>query len=198
MEENILKTIGDKIVNIAPSISALLTASGVGAPVGLAVTALASLGKAFGLGSNATPDEIHQAISSDPESALKLALADQDFQLKMRDQDLKELQARLADVQSARDRQIDHEKVTGKSDINLYALAWLFVAGFFITIIAMVGLILTKSMPESMPKEIVFLLGSLFQCLTMGVGVVLQYFFGSSKGSNEKTGLLAKADAIKN
>jgi hypothetical protein len=97
----------------------------------------------------------------------------------------------LKDVANARAREIAVVQATGKKDINLYMLAWTFVIGFFVAIITMMTLVLTGKMPESMPQYVVFLLGSLFGTLTAGVTAIIQYFFGSSKSSQEKTQMMA-------
>ena len=39
----------------------------------------------------------------------------------------------------------------------------------------------------TVPQFAVFLLGNLFGTLSAGVGAVMQYFFGSSKGSADKS-----------
>lgn len=182
MEENILKKIGDGIVNIAPSIGSVLTATGVGAPAGLAINALAALGKAFGLGSDSTATEIATKMLSDPEARLKVAMADRDFALKQRDQDLRELEIRLADVNNA--RKLDSDK---KDTINRN-LAYTIVGGF---------IALIASTLLGWAKVDSALAGTLVGYLSAKCEQVLAYYFGSSKSSDKKTDLLAKAESIK-
>jgi hypothetical protein len=197
MADNILKKIGDGIADYAPSLAKILNASGIGAPAGIALDVMSSLAKAFGCGTNATPDEIHTAIASDPQSALKLALAEQDFILKKREQDIEFLKTQLSDIQSARTMDVDKTKATGKRDYNLYALAWLNTLGFYIVVgvfIWMLGHGKTIEAMGAMGTIIVMLIGNLSSNYTS----VNSYFFGSSQGSAQKTELLAKADSIKN
>ena len=70
-------------------------------------------------------------------------------------------------------------------EIYMYALAALFVIGYFI----LIGLILTMVIPEQ-NKDIALML---FGTLTAGVSLILGYFFGSSKGSEEKNRLLLQS-----
>ena len=68
---------------------------------------------------------------------------------------------------------------TGKRDINLYVLAWMVVGLFF----ALVGLLMFVVLPEANVGPV----NQLFGAMATGFGMVLQYFFGSSKGSADKT-----------
>lgn len=192
-----LEAIGKKIVEIVPAATALAAPflGPAGVPVALVGAGVKTLGAALGLTeTEATPEKVLETLSSDPEARLKILQAQNDFALKMKDLErleqaqrmdtaLKAFQAVVADGQSARDRQIQHEKVTGKTDINLYMLAWLFIAGFFITLIVMVILIMTGKFPKDVPPAAVYLLGSLNGTLTAGVGAIIQYFFGKTKDS---------------
>lgn len=189
MEENILKNIADKIVDYAPSVAAAITTvtGGTGAPLGIALTALSSLGKAFGLGDKASPEDILKTINADPDIALKARIADQDYSLKMRQADIEELKTQLSDVQSARQRQIEHEKTTGKSDKNLYVLSWLIISGFFVLTGALIYFSYNGKTIEDGTGVLFMLLGT----LSTAFGCVIQYFFGSSKGSADKSSLLA-------
>jgi hypothetical protein len=173
------KDIAGSIVNVAPTLGGAVGGP-VGAAVGLAISALA---KVFGLKPDAKPDEINQAIQQDPQSALKLRIAEMDFQLALNKQKLDEQDMILKDVQSARSREIEITKATGKRDINQYALAWVIVIGFF----SLVCILIFKPLPQD-SSGVVFML---FGALSAGFGSVIGYFFGSSKGSKEKTELLA-------
>jgi len=67
----------------------------------------------------------------------------------------------------------------GKRDINLYVLAWMVVGLFF----ALVGMLMFVVLPEANVGPV----NQLFGAMATGFGMVLQYFFGSSKGSADKT-----------
>jgi hypothetical protein len=175
------KSVAGSIVQFAPTLGGAVGGP-VGSAVGLAVSALA---KVFGLGPDATPDQINQAIQQDPEAALKLRMAEMDFELALNKQKLEEQEMFLKDIQSARQREIETTKATGKRDINQYVLAWVIVIGFF----GLVSLLIFHELPKDQ-NGVVFML---FGALAAGFGSVIGYYFGSSKGSAEKTELMVKA-----
>lgn len=175
------KDVGGKLANLAPGIGTILGGP-VGAGVGLGVKLLANV---FGLGDDATPEQVEQAIASDPQAALKLRIAEMDFQVKKRDQDIEQLKVELGDIQSARTRQVESEKATGSRDFNLYFLAWVNVGGFFAVLVA----VIVCDMPAGEVAKTA--LAMLFGALISGYKDVLGYFFGSSKSSADKTQLMA-------
>ena len=136
------------------------------------------------------PDQVHAALDTatrmDPDLTAKLSLAQGDLQKE-------EMRLEFADLQSARDRQTQHEKATGKSDVNLYVLAWLFVGGFFVTYIIMLVMIFTNLFPATIPPAAIYLMGTLNGTLTAGVGAVVQYFFGKTKDSAAHVDMLANS-----
>jgi hypothetical protein len=184
-EQSIFQKIAGIVSSYAPGIATLLAATGVGAPIAAAVGAVGVLAKTLGMPETAKPEDILATIQSMPDSELKLKFvqAENDFQLKKRDQDIEELKTALSDVQDARSRQEEHEKATGKSDVNLYCIAWLIIIGFFV----LMGLLLKFTVPEDQ-NGVIFML---FGALSAGFGQVLTYFFGSSKGSADKSLLLS-------
>jgi len=169
------KSVGAKIATIAP---ALGTAFGpLGTAGGLAIKALAD---AFGLkAEEVTPEKLEALLANDPEALLKLKEAELNFQLENKKLENESLKAQLSDVQNARQRQLEHEKTTGKTDKNLYFLAWLVVGGFFI----LVGFLMFRTLPAANVGPV----NQLFGAMATGFGMVLQYFFGSSLGSWGKT-----------
>jgi hypothetical protein len=175
------KDIAGAIGTAAPILGTVI-AGPAGGAVGGAVSAVI---KAFGLSGDATPEQVNQAIKQDPDAALKLMVAENEFKLRQRDQDIAELRVLIEDTQSARTRQTDSEKTTGSRDVNLYVLAWTIVGGFFI----LLGLLMKFAVPADQNGVIFMLFGS----LSTGFGQVLQYFFGSSKGSADKTTFMAKS-----
>ena len=180
-EDNVWKDIGEKIVNYAPALGAALAPAtgGVSTIIG---TGIAVLGKIFGLGDTPAPDALKQAIATDPQAALKLALADREFQLAEYRAETDRLKVLLDDVNSARER----EKAV-KDNVNRN-LAFIVVGAF----IALVGAtLLGYAKVESA------LAGTLVGYLSAKCEQVLAYYFGSSKGSAEKTNLLARAEPIK-
>lgn len=87
-----------------------------------------------------------------------------------------------ADVASARTREVDVTKATGKSNLAMYLLAGVIVVGFFGLMICL----MIKTVPEGNGDVAFMLFGSLIAAFTS----VVQYFFGSSKGSSDKTAMI--------
>lgn len=140
------------------------------------------------------PDRIEEAIAKDPQAAVKLKalemkhreafekLALQHAQVRLKEEELHQ-----ADRASARARELAFAKTTGKRDLNLYLLAWTVIVGYFL----LLGLLMHLELPPGATGYV----NQLFGALAAGFGMVLQYFFGSSRSSSEKTALLTrKAD----
>lgn len=181
MAENVWKELGENIVNYAPALGAALSpvTGGVSAIVG---TGIGVLGKIFGLGDKPNPDALKQAIATDPQSALKLALADREFRLAQYQAETERLKVEIDDIKSARQRE-----ATVKDSVNSI-LAYSIVGAF----IALVGAtLLGYARVESA------LAGTLVGYLSAKAEQVLAYYFGSSRGSDKKTELLSKAEPIK-
>ena len=193
------KDVASKIFKVAPVLGTLLAPVTCGASVA-AGGIISMIGSLFGLTpEETTPDKINQLIEQDPQVLLKF----KEFEMKHKERleeliiekekvKIEEQKNYLQDTQSARQRQVESEKVTGKKDVNLYALAWLFITGYFLTTIIITTLAFTNNVPIQMPNYIIFLLGNLFGTLTTGVIGIIQYFYGSSKGSADKTITMAE------
>jgi hypothetical protein len=160
-----------KIANAAPLLGSILGPGG--AVAGTAIKVIASA-----LGVEEQPAAIEAEIQANPEALLKLKELEANHKIEWEKLAIEGERLRLTDVQSARQRQIDTEKSTGKRDINLYILAWVIVAGFFILLF----LLMKVAIPADQ-NGVIFML---FGALSTGFGQVLQYFFGSSKGSADK------------
>lgn len=171
------KTVGSKILKELPLIGTVLG----GPVVGGAVSVLASA-----LGCAAEPDAVMRAIQTDPMAAEKLKEAEMANKIELQKLVLQQDQMYILDVQNARQRQIEVTKATGKTDVNLYTLAWLVVGCFFL----LVAVLMFVTLPETNIGPI----NQLFGAMAAGFGMVLAYFFGSSKSSAEKTQLLANGN----
>ena len=170
------KEIGKKIVQMG----APILGTAVGGPAGGAIgTLVAGL---FGVDPN-DPKEVMKAIKADPASAIKLQELQNKHQERLEEIALDRYRAGLADVAGARSREAKIVEVTKKKDYYLYGLASLVVLGFFV----LCGVLMSHTVPTGQ-NEVVFML---FGALATGFGTVLQYFFGSSKSSSDKTNLLA-------
>lgn len=170
------KEVGKKIMAVAPTLGGALLG-----PAGLVGgTALNLIAKAFGMkDEEVTADAVNTILSQDPEAMVRFKEIDLNYRIELKNQENEELKARLSDVQNARTRQVEHEKATGKTDVNLYSLAWLVISGFFI--------LLAFLMFNTLPQANIGPVNQLFGAVSTGFGVVLQFFFGSSRGSQGKT-----------
>ena len=179
MWDNIKELIGTS----APVIGTLL-----GGPAGGAVGGLIS--KVLGVDN--TPEAIELALMNNPDALLKikeletskeLAILQAELEHKRidvgsvidnRKLDNEKDQIFLSDKQSARSRQTDSEKATGKVDVALYVIAGVIVVAFFVSILALIFITLDK---QSGTYELLLML---FGALTTKFGTVVDYFFGAS------------------
>lgn len=179
MWDNIKELIGTS----APVIGTLL-----GGPAGGAVGGLIS--KVLGVDN--TPEAIELALTNNPDALLKikeletskeLAILQAELENKRidvasvidnRKLDNEKDQMFLSDKQSARSRQVDSEKATGKVDVALYAIAGVIVVAFFASILALIFITLDK---QSGTYELLLML---FGALATKFGTVVDYFFGAS------------------
>lgn len=179
MWDNIKELIGTS----APVIGTLL-----GGPAGGAVGGLIS--KVLGVDN--TPEAIELALMNNPDALVKikeletskeLAILQAELENKRidvgsvidnRKLDNEKDQMFLSDKQSARSRQVDSEKATGKVDVALYIIAGVIVVAFFVSILALIFITLDK---QSGTYELLLML---FGALTTKFGTVVDYFFGAS------------------
>ena len=179
MWDNIKELIGTS----APVLGTLL-----GGPAGGAVGGLIS--KVLGVDN--TPEAIELALMNNPDALLKikeletskeLAILQAELEHKRidvgsvidnRKLDNEKDQMFLSDKQSARSRQTDSEKATGKVDVALYVIAGVIVVAFFVSILALIFITLDK---QSGTYELLLML---FGALTTKFGTVVDYFFGAS------------------
>lgn len=172
-----------KVANFVKKIAPVL-GTAIGGPAGtLAGGAISLIASAFGVEDTENPGAIYNAISSDPDAVVKLRQIELDNKTDLEKIALQRDQAYLVDVQSARTREVEVVKATGKKDINLYLLAWTVVAGFF----GSIALLTFAPLPDSSSQAIFLLCGALIA----GFGSVMHYFFGTNKSSGDKTALLA-------
>jgi len=144
----------------------------------LAGAAVEHLARAI-FGSEAGDEEaLAEALAQvSPEHLLALKKAEQEFQLALRQASVEEARIDAGDRANARDRQIK------MNDWTPSVLGALVIVGFF----AVMGVMIAKKLPAGAETEFSIMLGAL---ATMTAAVV-NYFFGSSAGSREKTRLIA-------
>lgn len=180
------KDVAGKVVGAAPLLGTLL-----GGPMGTAIGGVVALiGSALGLAPNqVTPETVNQVIGTDPNALIKLKEMELNHKLELEKLVLEherlgieEKRMELADAASARQREMEITKATGKRDINMYILAWIVVGGFFL----LVGILMRATLPEANIGPI----NQLFGAMSTGFGMVLSYFFGSSMGSARKSEIM--------
>ncbi len=166
------------ISNVAPT---LFTGLGtlVAGPAGTVVGGLAGkvLTQVFGTSS---PDKLTEVISQDPQAAVKLREAELTFQLEMAKIELDETKSFLADVQNARAREIAMKG----SNATFYSIGWIITCSFFGAIV------LLTFKPVSIDAQMRDVLNMMLGYLASNFTTVVQYFFGSSKGSADKASLI--------
>ena len=120
------KELGNEIAKEAPQLGALLgslvpgAGTAVGGAVGLGVKAILNM---FGLGDNASPEEVLTAIKQDPASALKLKMAEMDFELKSRQLDIDTLkQEQSTYIEELRDKTIPWVDALHKMGRQIHAV----------------------------------------------------------------------------
>jgi hypothetical protein len=175
------KDLGAKIASYAPALGSILgsvipgAGTAIGGAVGLGIKALAGM---LGITSqDPTADELNAALGPiDPETALKLKVADQTFTLEMSKVEMEELKIQLADVQNARSREIAMKG----SNTTFYSIGWIITLSFFGAIV----LIIFK--PLGIAGEMRDVLNMMLGYLASNFTTVVSYFYGSSKGSADK------------
>lgn len=174
------KDVGQAVKKYAPVLGSV-----IGGPTGGAIgSAISMVAGAFGIeDEQPTPEQIYQAVQADPEASIKLRKIELDHKVELQKLALEADRMRIADIANARAREQAVVKATGKKDINLYLLAWVVVSGFF----GLVALMIFRPLPENSSQVIFMLFGG----LVSGFTAVLQYFFGSSKSSADKTKLIS-------
>jgi len=116
-------------------------------------------------------------VNATPEHVIALKKAEQAFQIALREASVEEQRIDASDRASARKRQM------AMNDWAPTVLGALIIFGFFVVL----GVMVARKLPAGAETEFSIMLGAL---ATMTAGVV-NYFFGSSAGSKEKTRLIA-------
>jgi len=144
----------------------------------LAGAAVAQISKAIFGAPDADEELLSEALANaSPEQLIALKKAEQEFEIALRETSLEGRRINAGDRADARRRQI------AMNDWTPSALGAMIILGFFIVLAAMVA----RKLPIGAETEFSIMLGAL---ATMTAAVV-NYFFGSSSGSKEKTRLMA-------
>jgi len=160
------------LATVAPAI-----ATALGGP--MAGVAVSMCGKALGLGDGVTEDDLAAVVAGgNPETLVKLKEVENNFKLQMKQLDV---DVQKIDVDDRKDaRALGIAKGLGPQ----ISLAFVFVCGF----IYVLGVIFQgQSIEPSMREIATYVLG----ILSAGLVQIMNYFFGSSSGSKEKTSAMA-------
>lgn len=124
-------------------------------------------------------------IIKSPEDLLKAEQAIRDFEISKGNQNLETLKAELADISSARDMQKEALRQDDK-----FAKRFIYYFATFITVttIAYVFVITFATIPEPNIRFADTVLGFLLGTL---LATIINFFFGSSHGSETKTNIIA-------
>lgn len=145
---------------------------------GVGGTAGALLAQVLG-GDSSNPEELLKKVQNmTPEQIAAVQAAADKHEEVLLGMSVERDKMYLADTASARTREVEMTKATGRRDLNLYVLAWTVVTGFFGLCVALMKMTLP---PGS--NDVIYML---FGALVGGFTTVLGYFFGSSKGSADK------------
>jgi len=158
--------------NVAP-----ILGTAIGGPYGgAAVSALSNalLGKP-----DASEDELSHAIEkASPEQLVALRKADNDFKVKMEELGIRKEELVFQDIAGARKL----------FQINIWpqiVLSAFYTVGYFTVLI----LLMTKTIDLSAEMQPTF--NIILGVLTAAIPMILQFWFGSSNGSKDKTAKLA-------
>jgi hypothetical protein len=179
------KDISGTVGKFAPMLGGLL-----GGPAGAAIGSVV----ASALGTGSTPDEVSQALTTNPDAAVKLRQIEADRTVKLQElvtqQALAALQAHTAELQSDAADRADARKM--QANVRSFVPAVLAIgvtAGFF----GVLGLLLSGTFKPTDNQALLILLGS----LGASWGAIVNFYFGSSAGSHRQTELLAQAQPVK-
>ncbi len=162
----------DIVGSVAPTV-----ATALGGPLGgIAATAIRA---ALGVD---TDDQAMEALATDPEAVLKLRLAEVEFEKFLVESDIDLAKVNAEDRASAREM----VKVTGKTP--QVALSVVMLLGYFALLYAMVGGYF------DVPEMYTALVAGLIGTLGAGVTQIMNFWFGSSSGSKDKTAAMSAPD----
>lgn len=178
------KDVGSTIGKFAPSL-----ATALGGP--LAGSAIQALEDVFGLSGDGSTDQRKDELVARLQGAtqadlLAIKVADQSYTLKMAELGYKD----VADLEgiAAGDRDSARKREMSVQDWTPRILAYVLITGF----LGMAVGVLFGTL-----KADTVLAGTVIGYMSAKAEQVVAYYFGSSAGSQKKTDLLSKADAIK-
>ena len=182
------------VAEVAPGLIRHLAGDSVGA----VADKVASVAKVV-LGTD-DPDGMRAAMAADPEKAiafkLELAKVEKEYEDRERQRRHEKVLAELAGIQDARTRDLQMRQ----AGFNNKRADWM-VAMAALTLIASLGgivwLYYLTPADQRIPAEVYALLTLIANGAILCLRDAFQFEFGSSRGSQDKTVLLAQAEAIR-
>lgn len=174
--------VGRTIADAAPALGGVL-----GGPAGAAAGSLI----AATLGTSSDPDAVMEKLRTDPEALLKIRQIEADEREKIRDWQLATVQAYLADTQNARAAHAGNAGVFKLGVVILVTFAAVMAAALWGAYGALTGGITIKD-PATVAAVSTFI-GTLVGYAASNAQQVIGFFYGSSKGSSDKTDAMAAA-----
>ncbi len=173
------KKLGSGLGGIAPTLAGVIGMAAGGPVAGaLARSAVGSVASVLGVESE-DPEVVHNALErATPEKLAAIRQADQEFEARMRELELKEDEIHAQDRESARRRQVE-----SKDRMPGY-IATAALIGFF----GILALLAFHDSPGHSEPVLNVMLGSLGTL----VGQIGSYYFGSSKSSQQKTAAMER------
>lgn len=161
------------VKSIAP-----LIGTAIGGPFGgMATAAITAI---MGVDKDATDEQLNEAMkNATPEQLVQIKNADNDFKVRMRELGIKEDDLHAKDRDSARKRE-----VALGGDATVKVLAVIIMAGF----LGMCAYLIGWGLDETKNAA---LAGTVIGVVAAKAEQVCSYYFGSSKGSKDKTTLAA-------
>lgn len=137
-------------------------------------------------GESKSEDEVIEAIQSgDPDTLINLKKANNDFQARMRELGIQEQDLVFLDKSNAR------EMAKGTSIVPQAVLSGVFVVGYFCIVTVVAWLTIS---PDGINQSFMPVLLMLIGALTTAVPQILSFWFGSSRGSQQKNDLIKALD----
>ena len=139
-----------------------------------------------------SPEEVMNAIAANPAAMQKIKEYEAKHEEELQRLQIRETELFLSDLDSARKREIETTKATGKKDKDLYRMAYIVIGSFFAITLYLLYAIATAEKGNTAVDALkehplaMIIIGALISGFTQ----VLSYFFGSSKGSSEKNKMM--------
>lgn len=176
-------------------LGAALSATGVGAPVGVAVAGIGALvGHALGV-DGSSPDAVLQAVQADPAAAEKLLEVQANVKVQLQ-QIVAQQAVALAQEQTKLGQQQIDDRVSARNMAVQTRDIW---TPRVIAALVIIGAFLGEGFALShvIPAGSEVLAGRVLGTLDSALLAVLYYYFGGSAGSDRKTELLASGQPAK-